>query len=260
MRAMLLVKHNTRQTGCKIVNPTHQNPQYHAVIHKQEVMWLKQTGASATAALLVDRQKMFPLSETTTDLFSSFLLWLFAVLRLALSAVDCCQFGSLSSMSHCKSEGKRFKKSTSSEVISIMKFELPFINEKKPPQIHLLIFLLLEKISESLVFYDQCGISVMILCLWFLPAEVCTFPCSLPNITSLKNVVTIRSGLAVKKAALCSTTVVQNGFQQAFGTGQNIWSRCHWLTEPWSHYPLLQREGPVRLIWEGQSHRVHKKT
>ncbi len=31
------------------------SPKPHAVIHKQEAMWLKQTGASATAALFVDR-------------------------------------------------------------------------------------------------------------------------------------------------------------------------------------------------------------
>lgn len=54
-----------------------------------------------------------------------------------------------------------------------MKCELPFINEKNP-QIHLLILLPLEKrVSESLVFYDWCGISVTIL--WLLPAEVSTF-------------------------------------------------------------------------------------
>lgn len=39
-------------------------------------------------------------------------------------------FGPLSPMPHCKSKGKRFKKSTLLEVISTMKFKLLFVNEK----------------------------------------------------------------------------------------------------------------------------------
>jgi len=37
-------------------------------------------------------------------------------------------------------------------------------------------------------------------------------------------------------------------------TCQNIWSECHWLEKSLALYPLLQWEGYVRFICEGQSH------
>lgn len=112
-----------------IVNPTNQNPQCHAVIHKQEVMWLTQTGASATAALPADRYKLLASQKNR---------FIFQLPVLAFSSVTTGNFcsrpllaGQLSSLTHCKREGKMCKKSTCSEVISIMKFKLPFINGKK---------------------------------------------------------------------------------------------------------------------------------
>lgn len=88
-----------------------------------------------------------------------------------------------------KTKVKRFKKSTSSEVISIMKFKPSFVNEINP-QIHLLVLLLLETnqwVTRLLrLMWDICHDprSVYSLCLQKFPH----FHIQCQILTFLKNV------------------------------------------------------------------------
>lgn len=121
--------------------------------------------------------------------------------------------GSLSSRPHCKKRRQKVKKSTSSEVISIMKFELPFISEKKStnPSLNLIAVGKNQWVTRLLrLMWDICHDPRTVY--GFCRQKFAYFHVHCQISLLSRMFVRIRSSLAVSKAALCSTTVVQKLF------------------------------------------------